>query len=271
MSESTSDRDLPTPARAQRPSWTDEVEEAYRVYGDGLRRFIRSRARTHGLPESALNVDEVLQETFARALEKWPTVEAPDKYLYTVARHLVSKIGKEARRYTSADLEALDGYEATGNWSSLPPQASVENQVLARLIIRDVRALPGKQAAATEMRHAGSYSSEEIGSHIDCSPGAARVHAHRGTNTVRARWNAFQGRMPSGRLGRAEVLTALVLGLLLWAAATAVLSWLGVPVLLAVVCPAALAAASGVIVWAAARRMRRLLHRKPNGDVAEHS
>lgn len=255
-------RAVPVSAEAGKPWWSDQVEEAFRAYGGRLRRFVLKRAREFDLPESALNVDDIVQETFVRVMEKWDTVKQPERYLYTVARRLVVEIAKETGRCVAADVDTLD--EATGEgWSSLPRQATVENQVIARLVIQDVQALPGKQAAATLLRHMASLTSREIGHRIDCSSAAARVHVFRGTSKVREHWSAFQSQLSGGRPALAEALMAFVAAGLLWGAATALLWWMGLPMLLAMVCPAVIAA--GVAGWLAVRRLRSWLRRASEG------
>ncbi|GAA4933623.1 RNA polymerase sigma factor [Streptomyces coeruleoprunus] len=243
------------------PWWTGEVEEAYRAYAERLSRYVMRQAEQQGLPESALHVDDVVQETFARAMKNWSTIEQPERYLYTVARNLVREAARTARRCAAADADTLEGSAGGPGWSSLPSQATVDDQVLAHLVMEDVTALPGKQAAATFLRHVG-LSSAEIGRRIGSSPAAARVHVSRGTSTVRARWNAFQRQVGGGRPGWVDALMALAPALLLWAVATALLSLsevVSTPVAVAV--PGVVAAVAGVAGWLSVRRLRRRLRR----------
>ncbi|GGU94223.1 hypothetical protein GCM10010211_71600 [Streptomyces albospinus] len=241
------------------PWWKDQVEDAYRAHHEGLLRFVRAQARDFRLAESALDSSGVVQETFARAMRKWPEIRAPKSWLYKVAQMRVREIAREVRRSAPADLAELDEAAVSG-WSSMSRQATVEDTAFARMVVGDMRELPGKQAEATFLRHAMGLSSDEIGDQLGSSPQAIRVHVFRGTKALREQWSGVRQTAWWARPLPSDALAVAALGALLCTAASLVLAWCGVPVVAAVLGPPTVATAAvltGWATWKVAQRGRR--------------
>ncbi|MFC4030080.1 sigma-70 family RNA polymerase sigma factor [Streptomyces polygonati] len=241
------------------PWWKDQVDEAYRAHQEGLLRFVRAQARAWQLPESALDSAGVVQETFVRAMRKWPEIRDPKPWLYKVAQMRVREIAHEVRMSAGLDMAELDESSLSG-WSSMSPQATVEDTAFAHMVVDQMRELSGKQAKATFARHVMGMPSGEIGDRLGSSPEAIRVHVFRGTRVLRQRWSGVR---QAGRRGRpllSDALAVVALGALLCAAATVVLTHCGVPMTAAVVGPPAVVVAAlslGWVAWRVARRPPR--------------
>jgi len=54
-----------------------------------LLRFVRQSARNDGLPESRLDAEGVVQETFLLAYLNWATIQFPERWIYRVAARKV--------------------------------------------------------------------------------------------------------------------------------------------------------------------------------------
>jgi RNA polymerase sigma factor (sigma-70 family) len=176
------------PARADDPesaadAWAGpgHITDAYALYYPRLVRFVRHRANTYGLSEARVDVEGVVQETFTLAFSRWSTIENPPAWLFTVAGRLVSR----ARRLDvvpAGDVKVAD----EARWSSLAPRADLDDVHAAREVVAAIAALPGKQRAATYLRHVAGWSAPEIAELLACAPATVHTHVHRGTAAVRA-------------------------------------------------------------------------------------
>src|SRR5690606_28102014 len=106
----------PPDDRAERRS-DPRVGELIDVHRQGLRRYLRRRL------ENWDDVDDVLQETVCRALEagRFPEVENPGAYLFTIARHIVidryrreRPAAAEQRSGAQSSEEEAAGFLASG-------------------------------------------------------------------------------------------------------------------------------------------------------------
>lgn len=161
--------------------------DLYEAYAGPLRRFVRRLAADRGLPESLLDTDGVVHDTFVVLLSgSGQTVRNPGAWLFTVARNLVSKAAVAQRRTAPGDpADHLD--EAPAVWAALAsPQAAAEDIRAAREVMRAIAGLPDHQRIATYLRQVQGWSLAEIGSYLDCAASTAGVHISRGTTKVRA-------------------------------------------------------------------------------------
>jgi DNA-directed RNA polymerase specialized sigma24 family protein len=67
-------------------SWAEEFVQFYLAHRSELVDFARSIGRRKGLAEAQFDAEGIAQDTFEEAIRKWPTIERPERWIYTVAR-----------------------------------------------------------------------------------------------------------------------------------------------------------------------------------------
>jgi DNA-directed RNA polymerase specialized sigma24 family protein len=165
------------------PKTTDEVVGAlYRAYSKPLLRFVVRLLAKRGWPESLPDAEGVVHEAFIAMLGANDPIQNPPAWLFTVARRLVSKIPADHRTPRVDPQDLFD----TGavRWSTMAPQASMEDIFEARQVLANLSRLPDRQAAAYYLSTVG-WSHAEIGAYLRCAPATAGVHIHRARRELR--------------------------------------------------------------------------------------
>jgi RNA polymerase sigma factor (sigma-70 family) len=160
-------------------------KELYEAYADPLRRFVRRLATDRGLPESLVDAEDIVHDTFVVLLYgSHQPVLKPAAWLFTVARNRVSKAAEAQRRIAAGDPAShLNGDGAA--WATLaPPSADAEDIRAAREVMDAIDRLPGHQRIATYLRQVQGWSLAEIGEYLNCAASTAGVHVSRGTAKV---------------------------------------------------------------------------------------
>lgn len=210
--------------------------DLYEAYADPLRRFVRRLAADRGLPESLVDTNGVVHDTFVVLLSgSGQPIRNPAAWLFTVARHQVSKAAAAQRRIAPGD-PADHVHDGATAWATLAaPPADAEDIRAAREVMHAIAGLPDHQRIATYLGQVQGWSLAEIGTYLDCAASTAGVHISRGTTKVRSSVSeravkySYYRRAPEPPQRRAVQVTA---GALLAAAAAAAgvavgLPWLG--------------------------------------------
>jgi DNA-directed RNA polymerase specialized sigma24 family protein len=237
-----------------------------KAYAGPLRRFVRRLAADRGLPESLVDTEGVVHDTFVVLLSgAGEPIRNPAAWLFTVARHQVSKAAAAQRRIAPGDpAEHLD--DAGAAWATLAaPPADAEDVRAAREVMRAIAGLPGHQRIATYLRQVERWSLAEIGAYLDCAASTAGVHSSRGTSRVRVSvggsGNVVVGRNTQNSVkkksGNPTVFFAVVMGVV---GVLAIFRALGVPWWVPVAVLAAAAFSVVAVRWllrAGTRRRQR--------------
>lgn len=147
---------------------TQLIEEHYRADGPGLLRYIR---KCGGGNRS----EDLLQETFVRALEKPERVgnaRSPRAWLYGVARHVVLEFLRKQSRITELTID---------------PPAPAGPEADARMIqVKSAMAkLPQGQQEALRLRLDAELSYEEIAVALGIPVGTVRSRLHHAVRSLR--------------------------------------------------------------------------------------
>jgi len=180
------------------PSYPCLVAAIYREHREELLRYVRREASRRGIPDSKLDSEGVVHETYVAVLHYWKTVRNPRAWLYAVAGRMVGRAVAESRHHAAADPDRAADFGAA-RWTSLAPTVSVEDAAEARAVLRGLGDLPGKQGIVTYLRHVEGWSHAEIADHLGIEPGASRIHLFRATQRLRAHWPAVLGSPPRTR------------------------------------------------------------------------
>jgi RNA polymerase sigma factor (sigma-70 family) len=160
--------------------------DLYKAYADPLRRFVRRLAADRGLPESQVDTEGVVHDTFAILLSgsRLP-IRNPAAWLFTVARNQVSKATAARRRIAPGDPadHLRDGSAA---WASVASPADAEDISTVREVMNAIAWLPDHQRIATYLHQVEGWSLAEIGAYLNCAASTAGVHISRGTVKVRS-------------------------------------------------------------------------------------
>ena len=157
----------------------------YDAHVGPLRRFVRRQAADRELPESLVDTEGVVHDTFmALVSASRQPVRKPAAWLFTAARNQVSKAVKAQRRTAPGDPASHldDRGTAWTTLADLPADAEVIRA--AREVMDKIAGLPGNQAIATYLKVQG-WSLAEIGEYLNCAASTAGVHISRGTTKVR--------------------------------------------------------------------------------------
>ena len=139
-----------------------DFEQVYREHGPGLFRAIY--AYTGGRRDIA---DEVVSESFARAIARDPDVREPVPYLYRTAFRLAAK-ELRAERHRSA----------------LEPHVPADPPDVAGLMAA-LRCLSPNQRAAIVLRFEADLPAGEVAHRMGITAATVRVHIHRGRSKLR--------------------------------------------------------------------------------------
>jgi RNA polymerase sigma factor (sigma-70 family) len=138
--------------------------------------------------------EDCVQEAFVRAYQAWPRwrPEAPaEAWIHRIAINVASSYRRHERLRDIGQLIRRLGQ---------PPAPDPADQVTTPDLLDELRALPGKQAAALVLRHVHGYSNREIGHALGVPERtvASRLAAARAQLQVRLRY--LREAAPSTRL-----------------------------------------------------------------------
>lgn len=154
MPDRSSREDEVTFDELYRSVWPRAVRGAYRIVGDSGR------------------AEEIAQEAFVRAYDRWRKVRAhpaPDAWVLRVTINL-----------------ALDAVRRKAPPLTRPEDVMVEDHVVDALLVRGALAqLSPKQRQAVAMRYYAGAAEHEIAAALDISPGTVKTHLARGTRRLR--------------------------------------------------------------------------------------
>lgn len=141
---------IDTQPRPYRPGSRDDFDRLYaatyqRIYGTVLA-LLRDRAAA----------EDCTQEAFVRAFRAWPRwrPEAPaEAWVHRIAINVAISARRKERLREIGELVRRLG---------VPSEPDPEDQVLGGELLRELRALPPKQAAVLVLRHLHGYTNREI-------------------------------------------------------------------------------------------------------------
>ncbi len=134
-------------------------------------------ALAYALSGSRLGAEDLAQEAFIAAHQKWDRVGAYDKPVAWV-RRVVANMAISAFRTKGAEARALARLAAQRH-VVLPELEAEDHEFWEK-----VRALPGKQAQAVTLFYLHDLPVVEIADALDCSPATAKVHLFRGRQAL---------------------------------------------------------------------------------------
>lgn len=146
-------------------------EEVFELHGAAVLRFCASQAG----PDRA---EDVFQETMLSALRAYAELRdaaAIRSWLFSIA----ARKAIDSHRARARFPEPVDDVEQSA--------ASIEPELGAGELWRDVRALPQKQREAVGFRYVGELSYREIGTVMGTSEEAARRNVFEGLSRLRER------------------------------------------------------------------------------------
>jgi RNA polymerase sigma-70 factor (ECF subfamily) len=151
----------------------------------GLERFLASETR------DASVAAELTAETFAVVLRsaqrfRGTTDEEAVSFLYGIARNLARVWRRRGRVDSAARSRIHMPVRDPADYVSEVEERAAAG-VLAPRLERAVRALPGDQRAAVELRVVAELSYGEVASRLGCSEPAARQRVARGLRTLKER------------------------------------------------------------------------------------
>jgi RNA polymerase sigma factor (sigma-70 family) len=121
------------------------------------------------------DAEDAAAEALARALVSWPKLARATYVDAWVVRVAVN-----------CSLDVLRGRTRSQSPHDSPPREAPQDRVLDRAIASDLlRRLPRRQREVLVLRYIGDFSEEEVAACLGVSPGAVKVHAHRGLARLR--------------------------------------------------------------------------------------
>jgi RNA polymerase sigma factor (sigma-70 family) len=161
--------------------------DLYKSYARQLRRFVRRVAADRGLPESLVDTEGVVHDTFAVLLSGYgQPVRNPAAWLFTVARNQVSEAAAAQHRTAPGDPAGYWDDDGIVWLSTAATAADAEDVRAAREVMQAIAGLPDHQRIATYLRQVQGWSLAEIGAYLGCAASTAGVHISRGTTKVRS-------------------------------------------------------------------------------------
>lgn len=162
------------------PSPDPGFNQFYRDYRSPLLRFVKSIARADGLPESRLDAEGVVQDTFIAAFKTWTTIKHPEPWIYTVAAR---EVRQHARQEWFQDRKLQQRLQAECSKGSDSDPAYT--YAVVRSIVNRIMALPTNQRIATYLRIVLQWTGPEIAILLGIAPATAYEHVSRGIKAVR--------------------------------------------------------------------------------------
>ncbi len=130
---------------------------------------------------AAARAEDVVQETFLRALERPPRSQ-PRAYLFRVALSAIRDLERDDRRSRVAHVRRRP---ASDEAPEPGPLDAAANREMAGVAWRVVERLPARPRAALLMRIQHHMDYDEIAAALECSVATARQHFHLGVKAVR--------------------------------------------------------------------------------------
>ena len=134
----------------------------------------------YALSGSRLGAEDLAQEAFIKAHERWDRISGYDKPGAWV-RRVVANLAVSGFRRRSAERKAVS--RLAGQRPRGIPEMEPEDEQFWQM----VRDLPKRQAQATALFYVEDRSIEEIANILECSPSTAKVHLHRGRKSLAAK------------------------------------------------------------------------------------
>lgn len=215
-------RNAAIPSPEAEPSPDPVFNQFYRAYRWRLLGFVQKIARADGLPESRLDAEGVVQDTFIAAFKTWTTIEHPERWVYTVAAR---KVRRHARQEWFQDRELQLRLQA--ECSKVSDSDPAHTHAVVGSIVDRIMALPTNQRIATYLSTVEEWTGPEIATVLGIAPATAYVHVSRGIKAVQKSertTHELSGAVPGGsyrveyRINIPRLLVAVALGLLLIAA-----------------------------------------------------
>jgi RNA polymerase sigma-70 factor (ECF subfamily) len=163
---------------AKKDAANEVVVFARRTFEDFYRREYRPVvALAYALSGSRVGAEDLAQDAFIAAHKRWEQIVEYDKPEAWV-RRVVANLAVSAFRKRLAETKALArmGYQRD-EW--LPEMAPDDGKFW-----KMVRGLPAKQAQAVTLFYLEDRPVNEIAAILECSPATAKVHLHRGRNSL---------------------------------------------------------------------------------------
>jgi RNA polymerase sigma-70 factor (ECF subfamily) len=168
-------------------TWSESTpgEETFVIDVEAFESFYRREFRgvvalAYALSGSRLGAEDLAQEAFLAAHQRWEKIGAYEKPAAWV-RRVVSNMAVSAFRRRAAEARALA--RLAGLHREALPELEPEDEKFWRL----VRGLPGKQSQAIALFYLEDRSVNEIAEILECSPATAKVHLHRGRQALAAK------------------------------------------------------------------------------------
>ena len=131
----------------------------------------------YALSGSRLGAEDLAQEAFVAAHQRWDRIGGYDKPGAWVRRVMANKAVSGFRRRAS-ERQALA--RLAGQQAQALPELEPEDEEFWQL----VRELPKRQAQTTALFYVEDRSIAEIAEILECSPSTAKVHLHRARQTL---------------------------------------------------------------------------------------
>jgi len=152
--------------------------DLYREHVDSVRRVAYQLV---GNPDGTA---DVVQDTFARALQHLPELREPDRFrpwLLAIARHAATDQLRARRRLTTFDENDDDTLASTGPG----PESLAELKELAEQVQGCVAGLSKRDATAVAMVTHLGFTPSQVADSLGVTPGAAKVIVHRARRRLR--------------------------------------------------------------------------------------
>lgn len=163
---------------AVRAGNSDAFSALYRAHVGAVRAAVRDNVHD---PEG---VADVVQDTFARALERLPSLRDPERFrpwLLSIARHAAIDHRRGRQR------SKIDDDADTGEMQSIGPDPGelAELSELAELVNGCVGGLSNRDATAISLVTRFGFSPSDVAVALGISTGAAKVVVHRARRRLR--------------------------------------------------------------------------------------
>lgn len=160
-------------------------EEGVDVAFETFESFYRQEFRdvvglAYALSGSRLGAEDLAQEAFVAAHQRWDRISGYDKPGAWV-RRVVANLAISGFRRKAAEAKALA--RLAGQRHRPLPELDTEDEDFWR----NVRRLPDQQAKAIALFYIEDRSVADIAEILECSPATAKVHLHRGRRTLAKR------------------------------------------------------------------------------------
>ena len=164
-----------------RPDPVSRAEELA-VSHESFESFYRREFRevvglAYALSGSRLGAEDLAQEAFVAAHQRWDRIGGYDKPGAWVRRVMANKAVSGFRRQ-AAERQALA--RLAGQRAQALPELEPEDEEFWQM----VRELPKRQAQPTALFYVEDRSVAEIAEILECSPSTAKVHLHRARQTL---------------------------------------------------------------------------------------